>query len=144
MRKIAFNPDSTKPTNKVISQKKKKKKKKKKKVLDPTWSRAFNKTPSWLSHSVRRHKFVRVEKKLSLRTISSYNGAYFLQKYKSLSINLVTLIAHVLTKMKNLFVIRYTLIFGQENMNDSKNANIVKTTVEYILSTESFNICLFE
>ena len=46
--------------------------------------------------------------------------------------------------MKNLFVIRYTLIFGQENMNDSKNANIVKTTVEYILSTESFNICLFE
>ena len=56
----------------------------------------------------------------------------------------MTLIAHVLTKMKNLFVIRYTLIFGQENMNDSKNANIVKTTVEYILSTESFNICSFD
>ena len=38
----------------------------------------------------------------------------------------------------------YTLLFGKENMNDSDNAHILNATKEYILSTERFNIPLFE
>ena len=38
----------------------------------------------------------------------------------------------------------YTLLFGNENMNDSENTHILKATIEYILSTERFNIPLFE
>ena len=38
----------------------------------------------------------------------------------------------------------YTLLFGNENMNDSENTHIFKATIEYILSTERFNIPLFE
>ena len=38
----------------------------------------------------------------------------------------------------------YTLPFGKENMNDSKNAHILKATIEYILSTERFHVPLFE
>ena len=34
----------------------------------------------------------------------------------------------------------YTLLFGKENMNDSKNTNILKETIEYILLTERFNV----
>ena len=34
--------------------------------------------------------------------------------------------------------------FWEENMNDSKNTDIVKATIEYILSTERFNLPLFE
>ena len=34
----------------------------------------------------------------------------------------------------------YTLIFGKENMNDSKNTNILKETIEYTLLTERFNV----
>ena len=38
----------------------------------------------------------------------------------------------------------YTLLFGKENMNDSENTHILKATIEYILSTERFNVRLFE
>ena len=38
----------------------------------------------------------------------------------------------------------YTLLFGKENMNDSKNTHILKGTIEYISSTERFNVPLFE
>ena len=38
----------------------------------------------------------------------------------------------------------YTLLFGKENMNDSQNTHILKATIEYILSTERFNVPLFE
>ena len=38
----------------------------------------------------------------------------------------------------------YTLIFGKENMNDCDNAHILNSTIEYILSTERFNVPLFE
>ena len=38
----------------------------------------------------------------------------------------------------------YTLLFGKENMNDSENTHILKATIEYILSTERFNVPLFE
>ena len=37
----------------------------------------------------------------------------------------------------------YTLVFGKENMNDSENVRILSTTIEYILSTQSFNFPLF-
>ena len=36
----------------------------------------------------------------------------------------------------------YTLVFGKENMNDSENVRILSTTIEYILSTQSFNFPL--
>ena len=38
----------------------------------------------------------------------------------------------------------YRLLFGKENMNDSENTHILNATIEYILSTERFNILLFE
>ena len=38
----------------------------------------------------------------------------------------------------------YALLFGKENMNDSKNAHILNAAIEYILSTERFNVFLFE
>ena len=38
----------------------------------------------------------------------------------------------------------YTLVFGKENMNDSENTHILNATIEYILSTERFNVPLFE
>ena len=38
----------------------------------------------------------------------------------------------------------YTLIFGKENMNDSDNVHILNSTIEYILSSEMFNVALFE
>ena len=38
----------------------------------------------------------------------------------------------------------YTLLFGKENMNDGENTRILKATIEYILSTERFNVPLFE
>ena len=38
----------------------------------------------------------------------------------------------------------YTLLFGQENMNDSENTDILKATRESILLTERFNVPLFE
>ena len=38
----------------------------------------------------------------------------------------------------------YTPLFGKKNMNDSENIHILKTTIEYILSTGRFNIPLFE
>ena len=37
-----------------------------------------------------------------------------------------------------------TLLFDKENMNDSENTHILKATIEYILSTERFNVPLFE
>ena len=37
----------------------------------------------------------------------------------------------------------FTLVFGKENMNDSENVRILSTTIEYILSTQSFNFPLF-
>ena len=37
----------------------------------------------------------------------------------------------------------YTLVFGKENMNDSENVRILSTTIEHILSTQSFNFPLF-
>ena len=37
----------------------------------------------------------------------------------------------------------YTLVFGKENMNDSENVRILSATIEYILSTQSFNFPLF-
>ena len=36
------------------------------------------------------------------------------------------------------------LLFGKENMNASKSAHILNTTIEYILLTERFNVSLFE
>ena len=38
----------------------------------------------------------------------------------------------------------YTLLCGQENMNDSDDAHILNTTIEQTLSTESFYVPLFE
>ena len=38
----------------------------------------------------------------------------------------------------------YTLLFGKENMNDSENTNVLKETIEHILSSERFNVPLFE
>ena len=38
----------------------------------------------------------------------------------------------------------YILPFGKENMNDSENSHILQATIEYILSTERFNILFFE
>ena len=38
----------------------------------------------------------------------------------------------------------YTLLFGKEHMNDSENTHILKAEIEYILSTERFNVPLFE
>ena len=38
----------------------------------------------------------------------------------------------------------YTLLFAKENMNNSKNAHILNVTKEHILSTEKFNVPLFE
>ena len=38
----------------------------------------------------------------------------------------------------------YTLLFDKENMNDSDNVHILNATMEYILSTERFNVPLFE
>ena len=34
----------------------------------------------------------------------------------------------------------YTLLFGKENMNDSENTNVLKETIEHILSSERFNV----
>ena len=38
----------------------------------------------------------------------------------------------------------YTFPFGKDDMNDSENAHILNATKEYILSTERFNVHLFE
>ena len=38
----------------------------------------------------------------------------------------------------------HTLLFGKENMNGSENTHILKATIEYIFSTERFNVPLFE
>ena len=38
----------------------------------------------------------------------------------------------------------YTLLFGKENINESKNTHVVNATIEYILATERFNVPLFE
>ena len=38
----------------------------------------------------------------------------------------------------------YTLLLRKENMNDSENAHVLKATIEHILSTERFNVSLFE
>ena len=38
----------------------------------------------------------------------------------------------------------YTLLFGNENMDDSENTHVLKAAIEYILSTERFNVSLFE
>ena len=38
----------------------------------------------------------------------------------------------------------YTLLCGQENMNDSDNAHILNATIEQTLSTERLNVPLFE
>ena len=38
----------------------------------------------------------------------------------------------------------YTLLFGKENMNDTENTHILKATTDHILSTERFNVPLFE
>ena len=37
-----------------------------------------------------------------------------------------------------------TLLFGKENMNDSENTHILKAIIEYISSTERFDVPLFE
>ena len=37
----------------------------------------------------------------------------------------------------------YTLLFSEQN-NGSENTHILKATIEYILSTERFNVPLFE
>ena len=36
----------------------------------------------------------------------------------------------------------YTLFFGSDNLNDVKNLSRLNATVEYIISTESFNVPL--
>ena len=38
----------------------------------------------------------------------------------------------------------YTLLIGKENMNDSENTHVLKETIEHILSSERFNVPLFE
>ena len=38
----------------------------------------------------------------------------------------------------------YALLFGKENTNDSGNVHIFNATIKYILSTERFNVPLFE
>ena len=38
----------------------------------------------------------------------------------------------------------YTHLFGKEKMNDSDNAHFLNETIEYILSTERFNVPSFE
>ena len=38
----------------------------------------------------------------------------------------------------------YTLLFDKENMNDNENTHILEVTIEQILSTERFNVPLFE
>ena len=38
----------------------------------------------------------------------------------------------------------YTLLFGKQNMNDRKNAQTLNATLEFILSTERFDVPLFE
>ena len=87
-------------------------------------------------------KFVGVENKWNLRTNSSSSDPYFLQQDNSLSIKLVILVAHLLAKLKNLFC--DILLFGKENMNDSKNVHIFNVTAEYVLSAERFNFCFLE
>ena len=64
-----------------------------------------------------------------------------LKKGKYSWIKFVILTANLLTKMKTLC---YTLLFGKENMNDSHNNHILNVTIEYIFSTERFNVPLFE
>ena len=34
----------------------------------------------------------------------------------------------------------YTLLFGSDKLNDVNNLNILNATIEYILSTERFNV----
>ena len=38
----------------------------------------------------------------------------------------------------------YTLLFGKENMNDSKSFHIINATIECVLSTERFNVPFLE
>ena len=38
----------------------------------------------------------------------------------------------------------YTFLLRKENMNDSENTHVLKATIEHILSTEKFNVPLFE
>ena len=38
----------------------------------------------------------------------------------------------------------YTLLFGKEIMNDNEKSHILNTTIDYILSTERFNVPLFK
>ena len=38
----------------------------------------------------------------------------------------------------------YRLLFGKEDMNDSKNTHTLKATIKYFLSAERFNVPLFE
>ena len=83
-------------------------------------------------------KFVIVEKILDLCTISSSSVPYFIKKDKSSWITFV-----ILTADQNENSLYY-ILFGKGNMNNSINVNILNATVEYILSTERFNIPLFE
>ena len=43
---------------------------------------------------------------------------------------------------KNENCLRYTLIFGRDKLSDVKNLYILSATIDYILSTERFNILL--
>ena len=38
----------------------------------------------------------------------------------------------------------YILLFGKEIMNDNEKSHILNTTIDYILSTERFNVPLFK
>ena len=104
-----------------------------------------------LSH-LRGHKFnpnfshcldeiCMCRKDIESTNLSSSNVPYLLMKSKSSWIKFVILTAHLLTKMKTLC---YTLLFGKENMNDSENTNVLKETIEHILSSERFNVPWFE
>ena len=44
---------------------------------------------------------------------------------------------------QNKICLCYTLVLGKENINDGENIQILKATIEYILSIERFNVPLF-
>ena len=78
-------------------------------------------------------KFVCMENISNLQDISSSDVAYFSKKDKSLWIKFVILTAYLPTKIETL-----------SDTSDSKNAHILRATIKSILSTEMFDVLLFE
>ena len=60
---------------------------------------------------------------------------FFIKKFRDIDISLID---------QNENSLCYMLLFGKENMNDSENTHILKAKIEYILSTERFNVPLSE